>query len=130
MRRCTFFVGLLLGAGENYTDYVATRWYRAPELLVGDTSYSTPVDVWAIGCVFAELVRGEALWPGRSDVDQLFLIRKTLGDLLPRHIQIFGQNEYFKVGIFGLASGSCSCCLLFILHFVKQIILTIWNLFP
>lgn len=89
-----------LGAGENYTDYVATRWYRAPELLVGDTSYSTPVDVWAIGCVFAELVRGEALWPGRSDVDQLFLIRKTLGDLLPRHIQIFGQNEYFKVGIF------------------------------
>lgn len=69
-------------------------------MLVGDTSYSTPVDVWAIGCVFAELVRGEALWPGRSDVDQLFLIRKTLGDLLPRHIQIFGQNEYFKVGIF------------------------------
>lgn len=35
--------------GENYTDYVATRWYRAPELLVGDTQYGTPVDVWAIG---------------------------------------------------------------------------------
>lgn len=86
-----------LGPGENYTDYVATRWYRAPELLVGDTQYGTPVDVWAIGCLFAELVRGEALWPGRSDVDQLYLIRKTLGDLLPRHIQIFGQNEYFKV---------------------------------
>ena len=97
--------------GENYTDYVATRWYRAPELLVGDTQYGPGVDVWAIGapllrlflillippqrflsplflmiwliyfvgCVFAELVRGEALWPGKSDVDQLFLIRKTLG---------------------------------------------------
>lgn len=37
------------GPGENYTDYVATRWYRAPELLVGDTHYGTPVDVWAIG---------------------------------------------------------------------------------
>lgn len=37
------------GPGENYTDYVATRWYRAPELLVGDTQYGTPVDVWAIG---------------------------------------------------------------------------------
>jgi serine/threonine protein kinase len=39
----------LLGPGENYTDYVATRWYRAPELLVGDTQYGPPVDVWAIG---------------------------------------------------------------------------------
>jgi serine/threonine protein kinase len=37
------------GPGENYTDYVATRWYRAPELLVGDTLYGPPVDVWAIG---------------------------------------------------------------------------------
>uniref|UniRef100_A0A182PAG4 cyclin-dependent kinase n=1 Tax=Anopheles epiroticus TaxID=199890 RepID=A0A182PAG4_9DIPT len=82
--------------GENYTDYVATRWYRAPELLVGDTQYGTPVDVWAIGCVFAELVRGDALWPGRSDVDQLYLIRRTLGDLLPRHLAIFNQNEFFK----------------------------------
>ena len=85
------------GPGENYTDYVATRWYRAPELLVGDTQYGTPVDVWAIGCVFAELVRGDALWPGRSDVDQLYLIRRTLGDLLPRHLAIFNQNEFFKV---------------------------------
>uniref|UniRef100_A0A1B0A3T7 cyclin-dependent kinase n=1 Tax=Glossina pallidipes TaxID=7398 RepID=A0A1B0A3T7_GLOPL len=98
-KKCKHFILLcfgLQGPGENYTDYVATRWYRAPELLVGDTQYGTPVDVWAIGCLFAELIRGEALWPGRSDVDQLYLIRKTLGDLLPRHVQIFGQNEYFK----------------------------------
>ena len=67
------------GAGDEYTDYVATRWYRAPELLVGDTAYGPPVDIWAIGCVFAELISGQALWPGRSDVDQLYLIRKTLG---------------------------------------------------
>lgn len=85
---CLYYVDgyliFILGPGENYTDYVATRWYRAPELLVGDTSYSTPVDVWAIGCVFAELIRGDALWAGRSDVDQLYLIRRTLGDLLPK----------------------------------------------
>jgi len=62
---------------------------------VGDTQYGTPVDVWAIGCVFAELIRGEALWPGKSDVDQLYLIRRTLGDLLPRHMTIFQQNEFF-----------------------------------
>ena len=67
------------GPGGEYTDYVATRWYRAPELLVGDTQYGPPVDIWAIGCVFAELLTGQALWPGRSDVDQLYLIRKTLG---------------------------------------------------
>lgn len=67
------------GPEDDYTDYVATRWYRAPELLVGDTQYGPPVDVWALGCVFAELLNGNPLWPGKSDVDQLYLIRKTLG---------------------------------------------------
>ena len=47
---------MIAGPGENFTDYVATRWYRAPELLVGDTQYGPKVDVWAIGCVFVELV--------------------------------------------------------------------------
>jgi len=50
---------------ELLTDYVATRWYRAPELLVGDTRYGFQVDVWAIGCVFAEMLTGEPVWPGR-----------------------------------------------------------------
>lgn len=70
------------GPGDYYTDYVATRWYRAPELLVGDTQYGPPVDVWAIGCVFAELLSGIPLWPGKSDMDQLYLIRKTLGKVM------------------------------------------------
>lgn len=69
----------LAGPEDDYTDYVATRWYRAPELLVGDTQYGAPVDVWALGCVFAELLNGNPLWPGKSDVDQLYLIQKTLG---------------------------------------------------
>lgn len=72
-------VGPPAGPEDDYTDYVATRWYRAPELLVGDTQYGPPVDVWALGCVFAELLDGNPLWPGKSDVDQLYLIRKTLG---------------------------------------------------
>ena len=42
-------VSTAAGAGGEYTDYVATRWYRAPELLVGDTQYGAPVDVWAVG---------------------------------------------------------------------------------
>ena len=47
--------------GNEFTDYVATRWYRAPELLVGDTQYGPKVDVWAIGCVFVELVKVSAV---------------------------------------------------------------------
>ncbi|XP_014275584.1 cyclin-dependent kinase-like 1 [Halyomorpha halys] len=95
VKLCDFGFARLMSPGENYTDYVATRWYRAPELLVGDTLYGPPVDIWAIGCVLAELVKGEALWPGKSDVDQLYLIRKTLGDLIPRHMHIFRTNDFF-----------------------------------
>lgn len=97
VKLCDFgFARLLTAPGGEYTDYVATRWYRSPELLVGDTQYGPPVDTWAIGCVYAELMTGQPLWPGRSDVDQLFLIRKTLGDLLPRHLEIFSRNPFFK----------------------------------
>ena len=68
-----------------YSDYVATRWYRAPELLVGDQVYGPGVDIWAIGCMFAEMWTGQPLFPGESDVDQLWLIFKTLGRLCSRH---------------------------------------------
>ncbi|XP_017704943.1 PREDICTED: cyclin-dependent kinase-like 1 [Rhinopithecus bieti] len=97
IKLCDFgFARLLTGPSDYYTDYVATRWYRSPELLVGDRQYGPPVDVWAIGCVFAELLSGVPLWPGKSDVDQLYLIRKTLGDLIPRHQQVFSTNQYFS----------------------------------
>ncbi|VDM34375.1 unnamed protein product [Hydatigera taeniaeformis] len=77
---CDFgFARTLAGPDDRYTDYVATRWYRAPELLVGDTQYGPPVDIWAIGCVVAEMLTGSPLWPGRSDLDQLFQIINTLG---------------------------------------------------
>ncbi|CAK6974110.1 cyclin-dependent kinase-like 1 [Scomber scombrus] len=97
IKLCDFgFARILTGPCDYYTDYVATRWYRAPELLVGDTQYGPPVDVWAIGCVFAELLSGIPLWPGKSDMDQLYLIRKTLGDLIPRHQQVFSNNQFFS----------------------------------
>uniref|UniRef100_A0A8R1HLF2 cyclin-dependent kinase n=2 Tax=Caenorhabditis japonica TaxID=281687 RepID=A0A8R1HLF2_CAEJA len=89
----------IINTTEMYTDYVATRWYRSPELLVGDVQYGPPVDIWAVGCVYAELMTGEALWPGRSDIDQLYHIRRTLGEFLPRHVSIFRTNQFF----FGLS---------------------------
>ncbi|CAH8484282.1 unnamed protein product [Schistosoma turkestanicum] len=95
VKLCDFGFARFLSPGGEYTDYVATRWYRSPELLVGDTQYGPPVDVWAIGCVFAEMLLGCPLWPGSSDLDQLYLITKNLGDLYPRHRQIFEQSKYF-----------------------------------
>jgi cyclin-dependent kinase-like len=70
---------LIAGPGAKYTDYVATRWYRAPELLVGDVEYGKPVDIWATGCIFAEILTGEPLFPGDTDLDQLYRIMKCLG---------------------------------------------------
>ena len=61
-----------------FTEYVSTRWYRAPELLVGDAAYSGTVDVWAIGCIFAEIFNGMPLFPGDSDLHTLQLILETV----------------------------------------------------
>lgn len=62
-----------------YTFEVVTLWYRAPELLLGANRYSTSVDVWSIGCIFAEMASGMPLFPGRSDIDQLFKIFQRRG---------------------------------------------------
>jgi len=51
------------------TDYVATRWYRAPELLLSSTQYDKSVDIWGIGCIMGELIDGQPLFPGESDID-------------------------------------------------------------
>ena len=54
------------GPSPVLTDYVATRWYRAPEILLGSTAYSTGVDLWTIGCILGELVNGKPIFPGAS----------------------------------------------------------------
>ncbi|KAL5018969.1 hypothetical protein ScPMuIL_004691 [Solemya velum] len=61
-----------------YTHEVVTLWYRAPEILLGSQRYSTPVDVWSIGCIFAEMVTKRPLFHGDSEIDQLFRIFRTL----------------------------------------------------
>ena len=65
----------------NMTDYVATRWYRSPELLLG-SNYGKEVDIWAIGCIMGELCDGEPLFPGDSEIDQLYQIQKVCRFLL------------------------------------------------
>jgi cyclin-dependent kinase-like len=80
------------------TDYVATRWYRAPELLLGSVGYGKPVDVWAIACIMGELVDGQPLFPGETEIDQLYVIQKVLGPLTDAQCEMFHANPRF-VGI-------------------------------
>ncbi|KAM9337754.1 serine/threonine-protein kinase MAK [Symphorus nematophorus] len=62
-----------------YTDYVSTRWYRAPEVLLRSSTYNSPIDLWAVGCIMAELYTLRPLFPGNSEVDEIFKICQVLG---------------------------------------------------
>jgi cyclin-dependent kinase 2 len=64
---------------RTFTHEVVTLWYRAPEILLGGHQYATPVDIWSTGCIFSEMLTHKALFPGDSEIDQLFKIFKVLG---------------------------------------------------
>ncbi len=61
------------------TECVATRWYRAPELLLGSQHYHKPVDMWSIGCIFGEMLNGKTVFPGHSTLDQMEKILEVTG---------------------------------------------------
>ena len=66
--------GLARGYGipvKNYTHEVVTLWYRPPDVLLGNKTYGTTVDMWSIGCIFAEMVSGKPLFTGNSEFDQI-----------------------------------------------------------
>lgn len=67
------------GKGQFMTEYVVTRWYRAPELLLGCDNYGTSIDVWSVGCIFAEILGRKPLFPGTECLSQLKLIISVLG---------------------------------------------------
>eukprot|EP00118_Oscarella_pearsei_P015051 m.133027 g.133027 ORF g.133027 m.133027 type:complete len:701 (+) comp38097_c0_seq5:59-2161(+) len=77
-----------------FTDYVATRWYRAPELLLG-AFYGAPVDIWSIGCIVGEMADGRPVFPGESEIDQLFVIQKIMGSLPPDQMELFVNSPRF-----------------------------------
>jgi cyclin-dependent kinase len=66
-----------------YSHEVVTLWYRAPDVLLGSRFYSTSIDMWSVGCVFAEMLLGRPLFPGSNERDQLHRIQKTLGTPSP-----------------------------------------------
>jgi len=77
------------------TEYVATRWYRAPEILLGSTSYTKGVDIWSVGCILAELLSGGPLFPGSSTMNQLDRILQITGR--PNEEDIEAINSPFTV---------------------------------
>ncbi|RCK54356.1 Serine/threonine-protein kinase BUR1 [Candida viswanathii] len=76
-------LGMGPGGGEkSYTGLVVTRWYRPPEILLGERKYTTAVDIWGIGCVFAELFTGKPILVGKTDADQAKIVFELLGSPL------------------------------------------------
>ena len=69
----------LTGKDIIMTDYVATRWYRAPEVLLGSTKYNSQADMWSVGCIFGELLNGKPMFPGTSTLNQLNKILEITG---------------------------------------------------
>ncbi|CAL9135128.1 unnamed protein product [Musa textilis] len=79
VKLCDFGSAKVLVKGEANISYICSRYYRAPELIFGATEYTTSIDIWSAGCVLAELLLGQPLFPGDSAVNQLVEIIKVLG---------------------------------------------------
>ena len=78
-----------------YTEYVSTRWYRAPEVLLRSRDYGAPVDMWALGTILAELVMLKPLFPGQTEVDQVQKITEVLGN--PTLLGEYGVDDRGRV---------------------------------
>ncbi|KAH9790767.1 Shaggy-related protein kinase epsilon [Citrus sinensis] len=92
VKLCDFGSAKVLVKGEPNISYICSRYYRAPELIFGATEYTTAVDIWSVGCVLAELLLGQPLFPGESGVDQLVEIIKVLGTPTREEIKCMNPN--------------------------------------
>ncbi|CAI0439517.1 unnamed protein product [Linum tenue] len=92
LKLCDFGSAKVLVKGEANVSYICSRYYRAPELIFGATEYTTAIDIWSTGCVMAELLLGQPLFPGESGVDQLVEIIKVLGTPTREEIKCMNPN--------------------------------------
>ncbi|MCO5603572.1 hypothetical protein L7F22_057723 [Adiantum nelumboides] len=92
LKLCDFGSAKVLVKGETNIAYICSRYYRAPELIFGAVEYTTAIDIWSTGCVMAELMLGQPIFPGESGVDQLVEIIKVLGTPTREEIKCMNPN--------------------------------------
>ncbi|XP_052171083.1 mitogen-activated protein kinase 3 [Diospyros lotus] len=88
LKICDFGLARPTSESEFMTEYVVTRWYRAPELLLNSSDYTAAIDIWSVGCIYMELMNRKPLFPGKDHVHQMRLLTELLGtptesDLMP-----------------------------------------------
>jgi len=79
LKICDFGLARTTSETDFMTEYVVTRWYRAPELLLNCSEYTAAIDIWSVGCIFMEILKREPLFPGKDYVQQLRLITELIG---------------------------------------------------
>jgi glycogen synthase kinase 3 beta len=94
LKLCDFGSAKILVKGEPNVFYICSRYYRAPELIFGAVDYTQAIDIWSVGCVFAELLLGQPIFAGENSIDQLVEIIKVLGT--PTREQIKAMNPTSK----------------------------------
>lgn len=92
LRLCDFGSAKQLKPTEPNVSYICSRYYRAPELIFGATNYTNQIDIWSSGCVMAELLLGQPMFPGESGIDQLVEIIKILGTPTKQEICVMNPN--------------------------------------
>jgi serine/threonine protein kinase len=93
LKVCDFGSAKQIVPGEASVAYICSRYYRAPELIFGVTTYGSAIDIWSLGCVFAELLIGKPLFPGESSVDQLVEVFKVLGTPSKEELEAMDQQQ-------------------------------------
>uniref|UniRef100_A0A6Q2YHF2 mitogen-activated protein kinase n=1 Tax=Esox lucius TaxID=8010 RepID=A0A6Q2YHF2_ESOLU len=81
---------------DEMTGYVATRWYRAPEIMLNWMHYNQTVDIWSVGCIMGELLKGKVLFPGNDYIDQLKRIMEVVGTPTPDLLQKISSEHAQK----------------------------------
>lgn len=100
LKICDFGLARVTSETDFMTEYVVTRWYRAPELLLNSSDYTTAIDVWSVGCIFMELMDRKPLFPGRDHVHQLRLLMEV--SFLNEHYDLFLENYVDGWSAYGL----------------------------
>ncbi|KAL8459543.1 hypothetical protein ACS0TY_036878 [Phlomoides rotata] len=92
LKICDFGLARISSDSDFMTEYVVTRWYRAPELLLSSSDYTAAIDVWSVGCIFMELMDRKPLFPGRDHVHQLRLLIELIGTPSESELSLLNEN--------------------------------------